>query len=47
MSVNYTEDLRHTLQCRTYPLGSFDKLPEELTYPLVTPVLFEETGKFI
>ncbi len=23
----------------------FDKLPEELTYPLVTPVLFEETSR--
>ena len=23
----------------------FDKLPDELTYPLVTPVLFEETAK--
>ena len=23
----------------------FDQLPEELTYPLVTPVLFEETAK--
>ena len=23
----------------------FDQLPEELTYPMVTPVLFEETSK--
>ena len=23
----------------------FDKLPDKLTYPLVTPVLFEETAK--
>ena len=25
----------------------FDQLPDELTYPLVTPVLFEETGKAV
>ena len=25
MPVKYTEELRPTLQCRTFPLGSFDK----------------------
>lgn len=25
MSVKYTEELRPTLQCKTYPLGSFEK----------------------
>ena len=25
MQVKYTEELRPTLQCKTFPLGSFDK----------------------